>query len=145
PSPGGYYIQEPTFVAIRFDKTRVLFRVVDERSDFEWSESQMQKLTNLGETATQSGGGTVYEPDDEILQAHTNLFKQAHAGDKWVLEVSAGKQVPVVVQKPVVLNIGCFASAAFLAEVPAPDQADFSASPLQYFLIREMSSVPNPA
>lgn len=131
---------EETLVAIRYDKTRVLFEVADERSDFQLDEARTQKLQTLGATSAEYGGGDVWKPDAELLSTYHELFERTHAGEEWRLEVSGNSRMAVFVKEPVVVNSGCFASAAFLAEVGPQSQPEFAASPVQYFLIRRGAS-----
>jgi len=126
-----------TQVAIRFDKTRVVFLVSDERSEFNLDEARTKKLHSLGEPVAEYGGGPLFEPDDELLQDQHELFDRAHAGEEWQLEISADSKMPVEIKQPVVLEEGCAARVGFLAEVSPPNQAEFAASKVQYFLIHK--------
>jgi hypothetical protein len=115
------------------------------------SEDQLKKLHALGEPIAKFGGGTVWETDPELVNAHRDAFERAHPGEEWQLEVSADSRMPFVVQKLVAVELGCFAAPGFLAEVAPSSQAEFAASPQEYFLIhksagasREVSSRKQP-
>src|SRR5579871_1432904 len=96
-----------TFVAFRYDKTRLLFRVGDEKTDLNLSEARAKTLRSLEEPMAEYDKDPTWEPDADLLNAHRELFDRAHVGEQWQLE-SAGSRIPVVVQKPVLASSGCF-------------------------------------
>jgi len=126
---------DSTWVAVRFDKTHVVFLVGDESTDFALDEAHTKKLRSLGQTSADYGPGTLWEPDDELLAAQRKLFDLAHSGETWQLQVTANSQIPVVVQKGVVAEAGCSDQVGFLAEVDPSHQSDFDSAPSPYFLI----------
>jgi len=133
-----------TFIAFRYDGTRVLFRVSDEISDFELDASQSKTLRSLGGPVAVYDKGQVWEADQGLLDAHREFFNRAHAGEQWQLELSADSRILAVVQKPVVATAGCFEYAGFLAEVLPAGQKEFAASAKQYFLIhRKLDTAAN--
>jgi hypothetical protein len=130
-----------TFVAFRYDDSHVLFRIGDESTDLELEDANIKNLHLLKEPLAEYDKSPVWEPDENLLKAHRELFDRAHTGEQWQLEFSADSRMQVIVQKPVVANAGCFAFGGFLAEVVPASQKDFAASAKQYFLIRKNSDV----
>ena len=130
-----------TFVAIRYDKTHVLFRVAGQETDFELREDRTKTLNSLPKPVAEYGGDALWEPDAQLLAEHRKLFDHAPTGEQWQLEIAAGVRAPVVVQKPVVVMVGCFAFAGVLAEAGDPA---FAASAKQYFLVHKSVSASTP-
>ncbi len=130
---------EGTFVAIRYDKTHVLFRVADQRSDFEFGEDRAKDLHTLPEPIAKFGGGALWEPDAQLLADSRALYDRAPIGESWQLEITAGVSVPVIVQKPVLASAGCFSYAGVIAEARDPV---FAVSEKQYFLVHKPAAAP---
>src|SRR5208337_1937916 len=96
-----------TFIALRYDKTHVLFRLGDS-GDFSLDRPEDEKmLHSLREPIAEYGGAPTSEPDAKMWDSLREHFDQAHVGEQWQLEVSAGSRIPVVVQKPIELVWGC--------------------------------------
>ncbi len=125
---------EGTFVAIRYDKTHVLFRVADPRSDFDFGEDRAKDLHTLPEPIAEFGGGSLWEPDAKLLTDYKALYDRAPVGETWQLEITAGLSVPVIVRKPVLASAGCFSYAGVIAEASDPA---FAVSGRRYFLVHK--------
>jgi hypothetical protein len=135
-----------TFIALRYDKTHVLFRPGD-NGDFYVDPEVEAMFHKLPESIAEYGGAETSEPDAKVWNSIREHFDQAHVGEQWLLELSAGSQIPVTVQKPVELVWGCdnhSYSAGFIAEVSPSLQSAFAVLPQSYFLIHK-SPVPGPA
>jgi hypothetical protein len=132
-----------TFIAIRYDKTHVFFRL-GENGDFTLDRPEDEKmLHNLPGPVAEHGGAPTSGPDAMIWQSLQDHFNQAHVGERWQLEVSAGSRIPVIVQKPIELVWGCSPdsyTAGFIAEVAASVQPTFAALPQNYFLVHKSPS-----
>jgi hypothetical protein len=135
-----------TFIALRYDTTHVLFRLGDQ-GDF-YVEPEVEAMFHkLPESIAEYGGAETSEPDAKVWNSIREHFDQAHVGEQWLLELSAGSQIPVTVQKPIELVWGCdnhSYSAGFIAEVSPSLQSTFAALPQSYFLIHK-APVPGPA
>lgn len=131
-------------MAFRYDRTRLVFRIGNEETQFCLSESQVKGLRKLDLPVPEYRkddflwypGTDLWEPNPDVLAANQELFDQAHPGEQWQLEVSANSRIPVIVQKAV---IGASDSyfAGFLAEVAPASQKELAASMQQYFLIHK--------
>ncbi len=133
-----------TFIALRYDKTHVIFRLGDS-GDFILKEEDEKMLHNLQAPVAEYGGAETSEPDAKIWDSIRESFDHAHVGEQWQLEVSAGARIPVVLQKPIELKWGCdyhSYSAGFIAEVAPSAQAAFASTPQNYFLVHKLSAVP---
>src|SRR5579872_549158 len=93
--------QHPFFVALRYDKTRVLFLVDQLNDDTLPGGGLTQSLRTLDPAVAKLGVGRLWEPDEGLLQSYQELYSLAQTGDEWNLQVSANIHVPVVIQKPV--------------------------------------------
>jgi hypothetical protein len=131
-----------TFVALRCDKTHVLFLLGDNDSFGFGGPEEEKMLHSLPSPIAEYGGAPTSEPDPKIWDSLREHFNEAHVGERWQLEVSAGARIPVVMQKPIEMKWGCdyysYASG-FIAEVPPDSQAAFASSPNNYFLIHKLS------
>jgi hypothetical protein len=135
-----------TFIALRYDKTHVLFRLGD-NGDFVVEPEVDAMFHKLPVPISEYGGAETSEPDTKIRDSIREHFEQAHVGEQWLLEVSSGSRIPVTVQKPIELVWGCdyhSYSAGFIAEVPPSLQSAFAALPQNYFLIHKAAEVPPP-
>lgn len=126
----------PTVIAFRYDKTRVFFPAGD-FADFDWDRTK--KLKDLGAPTAKNGPEGLWVADAELLRDHHELFNSAQSGEEWQLEISSSSRMAVIIKEPVVAEVVGDAMTGFLAEVTPPDQAKFSASPNQYFLIHRIS------
>lgn len=135
-----------TFIALRYDKTHVLFRLGDS-GDF-YVEPEVEAMFHkVPAPISEYGGAETSEPDPKTWDSIREHFEQAHVGDQWILEVSARSRIPVTVQKPIELVWGCdyhSYSAGFIAEVSPPLQSAFAALPQNYFLIHKTPEVSPP-
>jgi hypothetical protein len=136
-----------TFIALRYDKTHVLFRLGDS-GDF-YAQPEVEAMFHkLPASISEYGGAETSEPDAKIWDSIREHFDQAHVGEQWLLELSAGSRIPVTVRKPIELVWGCdyhSYSAGFIAEVSPPLQSAFAALPQSYFLIHKSPQVSGPA
>jgi hypothetical protein len=136
-----------TLIALRYDKTHVLFRLGDS-GDFSLTNPEQEKmLHDLPEAIAEYGRAPTSEPDPQVWESVRTSFDQAHVGELWQLEVTAGSRILVVVQKPIELVWNCSPSsytAGFIAEVVPEAQAAFAALPENYFLVHKSTAVPNP-
>jgi hypothetical protein len=131
-----------TFIAFRFDKTRVFFAIAhggDATFDFDWDETQ--NLQDLGKPAAGNAVEELWIANAKTVHDNSELFNRANVGEEWRLEVSATSKVRVIVTKPVVASVMGNAIAGFLAEVEPQYQSEFSASPSEYFLIHKGNDV----
>jgi len=129
-----------TFIALRYDKTHVIFRLGDS-DEFTLQEEDKSLLHSL------PGRPETFEPDAKVWDSIRERFDQAHVGEQWQLEVSAGSRIPVTIQKPIALKWGCdydTYAAGFIAEVAPSAQAAFTATPQQYFLVHKLSAASAP-
>jgi len=129
-----------TFIALRYDKTRVLFRLGDE-GDFGLEDPEQEKTFHpLPPQVAEYGGAPPFELEPAVFESVKQHYEVAHVGDQWQLEVSAGARVPVVIQKPIEMSWGCANNsftAGFIAEVAPEFQAAFTASSQKYFLVHK--------
>lgn len=135
------------FIAFRYDRTHLVFRIGNEETQFCLSPSQLKSLRKLDATIPDYKkddflwfpGTDLWEPNPAVLSANRLLFDLAHSGEQWELELSANSRIPVIVQQPV---IGTYDSyfAGFLAEVAPTSQLEFAASTQQFFLIHKVTS-----
>jgi len=136
-----------TFIALRYDKTHVLFRLRDS-GDFYAKPEVEAMFHKLPASISEYGGSATSEPDAKIWDSIREHFDQAHVGEQWLLELSAGSRIPVTVLKPIELVWGCdyhSYSAGFIAEVSPPLKSAFAALPQNYFLIHKSPQVSGPA
>jgi hypothetical protein len=102
----------------------------------------------LPESIAEYGGAETSEPDAKVWNSIREHFDQAHVGEQWLLELSAGSQIPVTVQKPIELVWGCdnhSYSAGFIAEVSPFLQSTFAAKVLMFRRVRSGSQLREPA
>jgi hypothetical protein len=127
-----------TFIAERYDETHVIFRV---SSEFQLHEDDQKLLHSL------PGEPGRFEPDPKIWDSIRESFNEAHVGEEWQLEVSAGSRAEVTIKRPIVLKWECdydtFA-AGFIAEVARTAQAAFAAAPQKHFLMHKLSTASAP-
>ena len=145
-APGQQDISSPrpydyasSFVAIRYDKTHVLFRL-GANADFVLDPERDKALRKLPDAIANYGTSSVWEPQATLVETLRDSFAPAHVGDQWQLEISAHSQIPVVLQKPVALEWNCGPSsyaAGFIAEATAPGAGLLAESPQSYFLIHK--------
>jgi hypothetical protein len=136
-----------TFIALRYDKTHVLFRLGDS-GDFYVQPEDEAMFHKLPASIAEYGRAETSEPDAKLWHSIREHFDRAHVGEQWLLELSPGSRIPVTVQKPIELVWGCdyhSYSAGFIAEVSPPQQPAFAALPQNYFLIHKSPPVPGPA
>jgi hypothetical protein len=136
-----------TFIALRYDKTHILFRLGNS-SDFYVQPEVEAMFHKLPEPISEYGGAETSEPDAKIWDSIREHFDQAHVGEQWLLELSAGSRISVTVQKPIELVWGCdnhSYSAGFIAEISPSLQSAFAALPQSYFLIHKLPQVSGPA
>jgi hypothetical protein len=127
------------FVAIRYDKTHVLFRL-GRNADFVLDPERDKALRKLPDAVANYGTSAVWEPQTTLVDTLQDSFAPAHIGDQWRLEISAHSQIPVVLQKPVALEWNCGPSsyaAGFIAEATPSGAGLLADSPQSYFLIHK--------
>jgi hypothetical protein len=129
-----------TFIALRYDKTHVLFRL-GEKGDFTLRTEDDEKLLRpVPEATAKYGGASTFELDPKLDDQVRDAYSGAHAGEQWQLELHAGSRVPVTVQKPVTMPWNCGPqsyTAAYVAEVAPEFQAAFVTLPQDFFLIHK--------
>ena len=130
-----------TFIALRYDKTHVLFRL-GEDGDFGLEDPRQEETAfhALPQQLAEYGGAQPFELDPSVFESVKQHYKAAHVGEQWQLEVFAGARVPVVIQKPIEMSWGCSPNsftAGFIAEVSSEFQTAFIASPQKYFLVHK--------
>jgi hypothetical protein len=131
-----------TFIAVRYDKTHVIFRL-GEAGEFGPSDEQVQAFHKLPPPISEYGAAETWELNADVLPSLQQYFGNVGAGEHWQLELSSNSRLSVVTQKPVALKWGCddFTYAAgYLAEITPQDQAAFAASPTNYFLVHKSSA-----
>lgn len=127
-----------TFIASRYDNAHVIFRVA---SEFAVKEGDQRLLRSL------PGESGALEPDAKVWDSIQENFNEAHAGEQWQLEVSAGSRTSVTIKRPIVLKWGCdndTYAAGFIAEVAPAAQPAFAAAPQKYFLVHKLSTASAP-
>ena len=136
----------PSFIALRYDNTHVIFRLGDE-GDFSLEDPEQEKtFVQLPGPVAEYGGVPPSEIEHGVFESVKQHYQVAHIGDQWQLEVSSGVRVPVVIQKPIEMSWGCSPNsftAGFIAEVIPEVQALFGASPQKYFLVHKAASPPD--
>jgi hypothetical protein len=127
-----------TFIAFRYDKSHIAFRL-REQGDFDLDQEQAKALRTLPEPALNGGGAPTWEIPPNLLESLKEHFQAAHVGEEWQLELSSDSRASVVIQKAVAFTWNCSEghTAGFLAEVAPQDQAAFAASPNEYFLVHK--------
>ncbi len=125
-----------TAIAFRYDKTWVFFPA-GYFEDFDWGRTK--DLKDLGAPIARNGPEGLWVADAELLRDNHELFNSAQSGEEWQLEISSSSRMAVIIKEPVVAEVVGDAMTGFLAEVTPPDQAKFSSSPNQYFLIHRIS------
>jgi hypothetical protein len=138
----------PAYVSARYDATHVVFVVTsDTESRFAASATSMSNaIRNAGIPtrlpapvklyAPLSGLQELYSPDSHSLHFFPKIVQQTAAGDTWNLDVSAETTIPVRIEQPVIVPMGCSLAIGFLASVPAEHAAAFAASSQEYFAVR---------
>jgi hypothetical protein len=127
-----------TFIALRYDNAHVIFRL---SSEFTLKEEEQSLLRSL------PGEAGAFEPDAKVWDSVRESFNEAHAGEQWQLEVSAGSRTDVTIKRPIILKWECdndTYAAGFIAEVAPTAQAAFAAAPQKYFLVHKLSTASAP-
>jgi len=127
-----------TFIASRYDNAHVIFRLSRE---FTLTEEDQGLLRSL------PGDTGAFEPDAKLWDSVRESFNEAHVGEQWQLEVSAGSRTGVTISRPIILKWECdndSYAAGFIAEVAPAAQAAFTASPQKYFLVHKLSKASAP-
>jgi hypothetical protein len=127
---------DSTFIALRYDSAHVIFRVNNEFTLKEEDRSLLHQLP---------GEAGPFEPDEKTWDSIRGGFNEAHVGEQWQLEVSAGPRTEVTIKKPILLKWECdydTYAAGFIAEVAPSAQAAFDAAPQKYFLVHKLSAAP---
>jgi hypothetical protein len=151
-----------TFIALRYDKTHVIFRLGDEGDFFldQEQEKTLRKvrgpifrfgderaLYSVPEPTVENGEAQIWELGPKLLQGLRANFNKVHVGEQWQLELSGDSRIPVVVQKPVALGWGCDNSsytAVFIAEAAPQAQPVLASDPKRYFLVHNSPGVFSP-
>jgi hypothetical protein len=127
-----------TFIALRYDKTHVVFHP-GEASEFSLEQNQDKTLHRLPDATSQYVTASTFAIDSELLASQRNKFDAAHLGEQWQLELCEDSHIPATISKPVAFKWGCDDSsyaAAFLAEI-APEKQPVFGSKKDYFLIHK--------
>jgi hypothetical protein len=142
PAPPSDPLDASTFIAFRYDKTHIAFRLRQE-GDFDLNQNQAKALHTLPAPALNGGGAPTWEIAPDLLESLKDHFRAAHVGEEWQLELSGDSRTSVVIQSPVAFTWDCDEAytAGFLAEVAPQDQAAFAASPSEYFLVHKSPGV----
>ena len=132
-----------TFVALRYDKTHVLFRL-GESGDFTLEDPEQEKMFHQLAPPVAEYGAQPSELEPAVFESVKQHYEPVHVGEQWQLEVLAGGRVPVTIQKPIEMSWGCANNsytAGFIAEVAPEFQAAFSALPQKYFLVHKAAAI----
>jgi hypothetical protein len=133
---------EPSFIAVRYDASRVVFIVADDtesrfKSGVGRSSAPLQKIPPASKPAAPLAGlQELWEADAAALFHLPESLKNTSAGEQWSLYVSPISILPVVIERPVVAPTGCGLGVGFLAVVAPEQQAAFAASAQDYFVVR---------
>lgn len=129
-----------TFIASRYDKTRVFFAVAwgdSETFKFDWGQPGNQEL---GAPVAKYGPDSLVSASAQTVSDNAKFFKYANVGEEWQLEVSPSSRMSVIITEPVVASVVGNTMTGFLAQVKPEFQPEFIASPNQYFVIHQLSS-----
>lgn len=141
-SPSGLNDSDPsTFIAVRYDKTHVIFRLGGE-GDFILEDPEQEKTFHqLPPQIAEYGLAPPSELDPAVFEKVKQHYAVANVGDHWELEVAPGVRAPVVIQKPIEMSWECannYFTAGFIAEVAPEFQAAFKSAPQKYFLVHKV-------
>lgn len=129
-----------TFIAERYDKTRVIFRL-GEDGDFHVEDPEQQKTFHpLPQQDAKHGEAPTFEIDPAAFETVKQHYQVANVGDQWQLEVAPDVRFSVIIQKPIGMRWGCANNsftAGFIAEVAAEFQPAFAAASQAYFLVHK--------
>ncbi len=133
----------PAFVAVRYDANHVVFMVAtDSESRFGQASHALQtgapqKIAAPAQSSAHLAGlEELWETDAGTSRSLPEGVKDTAPGDEWTLSVSSDSTVPVTIARSVTAPTGCSLALGFLATVPEAQQAAFSASPEEYFVVR---------
>lgn len=141
----------PAYVAARYDAKHVVFMVVAE-TESRFSASQARSGTPVRFPAPPkavsplAGFHELWEPDSHSLHFFSEIVQKTQPGERWNLDLLPGATIPVVIERPVIAPTGCSLALGFLASVPPDQQAMFSSSTKEYFVVRRtlVEPVDNP-
>jgi hypothetical protein len=132
-----------TFIALRYDKTHVLFRL-GEKGDFTLRTAEDEQLLHpVPEAIAKYGVAPAFDLDPRLDDQTRAAYSAAHVREQWELELQAGSRVPVTVQKPVTMPWNCGPqsyTAAYIAEVAPEFQAAFATLKQDYFLVHKITA-----
>jgi hypothetical protein len=143
----------PAFVAARYDATHVVF-VVATDTESRFSNSPLNRSSGTPTrisapakpAAPLAGLDELWEPDSHSLHFFPEIVQKTRPGEQWNLSLSADTNIPVVIDRVVLVPTGCSLALGFLASVPSEHQAEFAASSSEYFAVRRAAVEPaNPA
>jgi hypothetical protein len=140
---------EPSFVAARYDASRVVFMVATD-TEARFSASP---LSRSGGTPTRvaapahpaaplAGLAELWEPDSQAPHFFPEIVQKTQPKDQWTLSLSATTTIPVIIERTVVAPSGCSLGIGFLASIPPDQRAAFAASGRDYFLVRRNAVEP---
>lgn len=133
----------PAYVAVRYDKTHVVFMVATD-TEARFSTSPHSQLAGgpiriaspPKPSAPLAGLEELWEPDSSSLHFFPKIVQQTPPGEQWTLSVSPTTTIPVAIERPVIAPTGCSLGIGFLASIPLASQPAFAASTSDYFVVR---------
>lgn len=133
----------PAFVAVRYDAAHIVFMVAtDSESRFGHASGTPQRIAAPAQAAAHLAGlEELWETDSGSSRRLPENLKDTAPGDQWTLSVSANTTIPVTIARAVTAPTGCSLALGFLATVPEKQQASYTASSKEYFVVRR-SPVP---
>jgi hypothetical protein len=132
----------PAYVAARYDATHVVFIVTDE-TESRFASSHVGRAahpTRVSASASPfaplAGLQELWEPDEQAMHFFPEIVQKTKPGEPWVLSISSGSNIPVMIDRVVTAPMGCSLALGFLASVPEDSQKAFAASRQEYFVVR---------
>ncbi len=137
----------PAFVAARYDATHVVFMVAAETesrfaSSSHFAGNPIKIPAPSKPAAPLAGFQELWEPDTQALHFLPEIVQKTQPGEQWWLSVSPALTIPVVIERTVIAPTGCSLALGFLATVPPEEQAAFTASGQDYFVVRRKAVEP---